>query len=459
LENDDIYGITSDAFVAKIDKDGVWQWSAKIAGSDSSNQGTGISARPDGVDVTGQYKSNLLSFYNNQETNPKSELNLEYSNSGSDMFVAKIKDGVWQWSARIAGTSFDYTNQGNFISATSNGVYVTGYYYSTTLSFYDYQDTNPKNNLKLKNNGYVNTYDAFVAKIDNNYGIWEWSARIAGSKDDEGLGISAGYAESDGVYVTGYYNSTTLSFYNYNDTNPKFDLTNDDTNGGSYDAFVAKINKDGVWQWSARIAGKSYDLGNGISAGPDGVYVNGHYISNLLSFYDYQDTNPKLDLEYDTNNFPTSDAFVAKIGNDGKWVWSARIAGSKDDKGLGISAGSDGVYVTGFYYSTTLRFYDHQETIPKFDLENDDSNGNTSDAFVAKINKDGVWQWSAKIAGSNDDKGKSISAGSDGVYVTGNYKSNPLSFYDYQDTNPNLELNLTNSGSTDLFVAKIRDCK
>jgi hypothetical protein len=80
------------------------------------------------------------------------------------------------------------------------------------------------------------------------------------------------------------------------------------------------------------------------------------------------------------------------------WEWSVRIASSVDDRENdrendinGISAGPDGVYVTGYFYTTPLSFYNHQETNPKFYLENDDIYGITSDAFVAKIDKDGVW--------------------------------------------------------------------
>jgi hypothetical protein len=92
------------------------------------------------------------------------------------------------------------------------------------------------------------------------------------------------------------------------------------------------------------IQGTANDIGNGIATDSTGVYVTGYYSS----------TSP-VDLG-NTKTLPISvglDAFVVKYNTSGQAQWSATVPGTVSDVGTGIATDSTGVYVSGYYSSTS----------------------------------------------------------------------------------------------------------
>jgi hypothetical protein len=96
----------------------------------------------------------------------------------------------WLWAKSAGGASYDY---GQSIATDVNGnVYVTGYFYSPSLTF----GTTTLTNMGL--------YDIFVVKYDANGNVL-WAKSTGGTHLDEGYGIST---DANGnVFVTGYFNS------------------------------------------------------------------------------------------------------------------------------------------------------------------------------------------------------------------------------------------------------------
>ena len=360
---------STDAFVAKYDTSGTFQWARSIGGQLSDN-GYGIATDSDGnVYVTGTY-SGTATF----------KLGTTLTSVGSsDAFVAKYDtSGEVQWAKSIGGGSADY---GYGIATDSGGnVYVIGDYQGTA-------DFGP--NISLTSTG---SSDVFVAKYDTS-GTPQWAKSMSGSGNISGLGIAT---DSGGnVYVTGnhfgFFTVQNISFY---------------SNVGG-DAFVAKFDTSGTVQWAKSIGGTSSVYGHGIATDSAGnVYVTGRYGGAVT---------------FGSSTLPNEgSAYVAKYDTSGTPQWATSIGddGSTYVSGRAIATDSNGnVCVTGDYSGASSM------TIGSTTLTNAGSN----DAFVAKFDTSGTVQWALGIGGTGFDYGKGIATDSaENVYVVGDYSSGSI---------------------------------
>ena len=113
----------------------------------------------------------------------------------------------------------------------------------------------------------------------------------------------------------------------------------------------------------------------------------------------------------------SDDAFIVKYNTSGLAQWATTIPGTATDRGLGIATDSTGVYVTGFYNSTSVVTLNNGITLPiSVDF----------DAFIVKYNTSGLAQWATSIRGTSGVFGNSITTDSTGVYVTGRYSSTSI---------------------------------
>src|SRR5207244_4311514 len=149
-------------------------------------------------------------------------------------------------------------------------------------------------------------------------------------------------------------------------------------NGGSYDAFVAKVRADGTGLvYCGYIGGSGTDLGCGIAVDSAGnAYVTGYTQS-------FEATFPVTRGPDRTFN-GSLDAFLAKVKADGTGlVYCGYIGGSSYDSGYGIAVDSAGnAYITGTTTSS-------EATFPVIGGPDLTFNGN-NDTFVAKVKADGT---------------------------------------------------------------------
>jgi hypothetical protein len=253
---------------------------------------------------------------------------------------------------------------------------------------------------------------------------------IGGNGDDEGYGIAV---DGNGnAYVTGYTNSTEATF----PVAAGPDLT---YNGGTWDAFVAKVNASGALVYCGYIGGNGSDWGYGIAVDGNGnAYVTGQTASTEATF----PVTVGPDLSF---NGGDGDAFVAKVNASGALVYCGYIGGSGSDWGQAIAVdGSGNAYVTGWTNST-------EATFPVTAGPDLTSNGNY-DAFVAKVNTSGTaLVYCGYIGGSGNDYGWGIAVDGNGnAYVTGYTESTEATFP--VTVGPDLT---HNGGVQDAFVAKV----
>jgi hypothetical protein len=395
-----------DAFVAKLNAAGsALVYSTYLGGSSLEWEGLGAIA----VDAAG----NAYVTGGTDSTDfPTAHPLQPAKGAGHDAFVAKLNaaGSALVYSTFLGGSSDDY---GTSIAVDAAGnAYVTGHTDSTNFpTAHPLQPT------------YGGAGDAFVAKLSAAGSALVYSTYLGGSGVEYGYGIAADAAGN--AYVTGETAST--NFPTAHSLQPAY--------GGSWDAYVAKLNAAGsALVYASYLGGSDGDGGQGIAVDAAGnAYVTG--VTNSTDF-------PTLDPLQPTYG-GGGDAYVAELNAAGSaLVYATYLGGSGLDGGWGIAVDAAGnAYITGLTDST-----DFPTAHPL-----QPAKGAGHDAFVAKLNAAGsALVYSTFLGGSSDDFGASIAVDAEGsAYVVGNTSST-----DFSTANP---LQPASCGNGDVFIAKIGD--
>jgi PKD repeat protein len=198
------------------------------------------------------------------------------------VFIVKYdSDGNALWAKNAGGTDNDYAF--SVAADPSNNSYVTGFFFSPTITF---------GSVSLTNAG---SYDMFIVKYDASGNVL-W-AKNSGGYSIAAQSIAADPAGSGDSYVTGYFSDTTITF-------GSTILTNSNNNTSS-DIFLVKYDEDGNVQWAKSAKGINPDQAFSVAADAYGdVYVAGYFSSPTMMF---DSTTLSLVSYYDM--------FIAKIGD------------------------------------------------------------------------------------------------------------------------------------------------
>lgn len=126
------------------------------------------------------------------------------------------------------------------------------------------------------------------------------------------------------------------------------------TNGGSTNAFVAKLTdagSTGSFAWAQRAGGTGGDVATALAASGTSVYVAGAFTGPTAGFGTTILTNPGASS--------TADLFVAKLtdaGSTGSFAWAQRAGGLGNDYAPALVASGTSVYVTGYFESPSAGF-------------------------------------------------------------------------------------------------------
>ncbi len=353
-------------------------------GGNSDDVGLGIA-----VDSAGNaYVAGSTVSTNFPTKNPLQPAFAGGNSCGCDAFVSKLNaSGSALVYSTYLGGSGDDRSFGIAVDSAANA-YVTGYTFST-----DFPTVNP---LQPANRG---LYNAFVAEINRTGSALVYSTYLGGSGQETGFGIAVDSAGD--AYVTGETAST--DFPTKNPLQPSY-------GGGSFDAFVAKLNPAGsALGYSTYLGGTGQDGGNGIAVDSGG----NAYVTGVTASTDFPVTPGALQTVCNSGCSPHGDAFVAKLNPAGSALaYSTYLGGNGPDYGYGIAVDTAGnVYVTGGTSSTD--FPTMSPLQPAF--------GGGEDGFVAKIDPAGsALVYSTYLGGSGADSGNGIAVDSAGnAYITG----------------------------------------
>ncbi len=240
-------GATEDAFLAKYDSMGDLEWATYYGGNDK-DFGNGIATDISGnvyitgitLSDTGLASSGVFQTVNNA--------------GGYDAFLAKFNtSGTRLWGTFYGGTQDD---QATAVAADTLGnVYITGYTKSTTNM------ATPGCYQGILGGG----YDCFLAKF-NNAGGRTWGTYYGGGTDDNAFALAAD--DSGNVCITGWTTSSSGI------------ATSGAYGGGSYDAFIAKLDSSGARQWATYFGGSDVDQAYGIAIdAARNIYITGNTLS------------------------------------------------------------------------------------------------------------------------------------------------------------------------------------
>jgi len=326
------------------------------------------------------------------------------SGGQSDIFVAKLNSaGEWQWA--ISASTFGTDTAGQIALDSEGNAYVTGTIWGdATLG-----------TIYLPTIGYK---DVFVAKVSSG-GSWIWANLAGGTNSDEGWGIAID--GSGDIYISGtVFQSVTFGPFSY--------TTNHN------DAFVAKLNNIGEWQWLSTSNGSAPEYAENLCLDATGnIFIGGYYYTDSWYAPHFGAITPP--------ELGTHTMYVAKLSSTGSWVWvkgagallTANGYSSQNNKVKSLISDATGnVWVTGAY-----------EGNAQFDGLTVPTMGGV-DGFLAKLDGAGNWLNVESFGGASSDWGYGVALdASDNAFVTG-FNSGTISFGD---------ISLVSAGSYDGFIA------
>lgn len=271
------------------------------------------------------------------------------------------------WQKCLGGTATDFSQA---IQPTADGGYISA-------------------SMTSSNNGNVTgfhggTFDWWIVKTDATGNI-QWQKAIGGTGNEQNYNIQQ---TTDGGYIiSGITNS--------NDGNVS------GNHGGSYDAWVVKLDGAGNIVWQKCLGGSNDDQLFAIHQTNDGGYIAvGTTNSNNGDI-----TTATHGASYDT--------WLVKLNSAGTIVFQKVLGGTSTDEGYNVKQTSDGGYI-----------------IESFSYSNDGDCAGSGyhgdmDIWVTKTDAIGTIQWQKSFGGTGTDFSYEIIQTADGGYMfVGNTSSN-----------------------------------
>ena len=279
------------------------------------------------------------------------------------------------------------------------------------------------------------TGDFYLAKHERDGNLIWVTTMFSGGGDLQIRGI--GVDEYGNVYITGDLILGDVTF-----GSGEANETTVNTGGNNTDVFVAKFDKNGLFQW-VRSAGiseisSSYD----IAVDPHGnSYITGFHRSTIV--FGADGTGAVVELQTQGGVFD-ADVFIAKYDTDGDLIWAISAGGSEAfDVGFGIDLDKKkNVFITGRFSGSAVfgKNTKFETTIV--------SNGD-ADAFVARYADNGALRWVVGIGGTGFDSGSDIATSKGKSAVVGTF-SNTATF----GTTKGPVLQRTAMGTDNIYVAR-----
>jgi hypothetical protein len=305
----------SDVYVAKYDAEGNILW-AKSAGGEAGEEAWGIATDPGGnLLFTGSFGSSSITFGS-------------FTLTHKGMFLVKYDpDGNVLWARSAVDSSYAYPDA--VATDASGNSFVTGWFWGDTLSF---------GTIKLANTDPA-YYDVFLVKYDPEGNVL-WAKSAGGTNIDHGTSVAVDAAGN--CFVGGYFISPIMTF----DT---IILTIKDSSFAYTGLFLAKYDPDGNVLWAHGTQGMYNDDVTSVAVDVSGnCYMGGDFSCASLTFGSKTITNTTVNYE---------DFFIADYEPDGNVIWAKNAGGINSDYLNSIATDPSGnLFVTGFYYSSTLPF-------------------------------------------------------------------------------------------------------
>jgi len=321
--------------------------------------------------------------------------------TGNDAFLIKFDThGVFKWYAYLgANTIFGY-----YVTTDAASVYVSGTF--SGGNFYDSSGSQIPLTI-------TNTPDALLIKFDSK-GIYQWYAYLGDTTENFDIGLKC-TTDTNNVYIVGAF--TGGSIHDSSDNQISLPSTNGD-------AFLIKFNKNGIYQWHARVGGSHDNFAVGVAVDETDVYITCG--SNGTTIYDSDGNEITVEGTY---------GLLIKFDTNGIYQWYVYtgIDTSITVLGFTIAIDTNYVYITGNFSGS---IYDNAEstiTLP------------SGSSFLVKFDKNGVYQWYTYFDTTNNFPTDVMTDGNN-VYIVGGFTGGNI-----RDTDDN-EIALESTTGGDGFL-------
>jgi hypothetical protein len=187
--------------------------------------------------------------------------------------------------------------------------------------------------------------------------------------------------------------------------------------------------------WSAGFGGLGIDSPRGIAVNASGeTYVAGIFDQEIDFGGTLGKKVPIVNDDPKAKGGKTSDAYLVKVGADGKVVWAQTFGAKRDDAANDVAVRGDKVIVVG-------NFLDDLK-LGEFTKKS----AGSDDAFVAMFDKDGSVQWVWNFGGIDSDGANAVVAAPDGGWIVGGSFSGSADFG---------TTTLKSRGGTDAMLLKV----
>jgi len=324
-------GVSSNAFVTKLDPSGSTLIYSTLLGGTGGDGGAGIAIDPSGsAYVVGNAAS--LDF----PVTSGAFQQIKNASGAANLFITKFNSSgsALVYSTYLGGSMAEYA--GGIVIDSAGNAYVTGTSYSRDFPVTD-------NAYQKLNNSYYAGSNVVIAKLNPSGSALVYSTFLGGNFLDGGKSIARDAAGN--VYVTGYTASA-----NFPTTPGAFQPVSPEPSTSPADAFVTKLNPTGsALVYSTFLGGSGGDSGSSIALDAFGSA----YITGLTYSTDFPVT---ADAFHKGVHSPYGNAFVSKLDPTGSsLVYSSTLGGSiaesanyAGDSGNGIAVDWFGdAYITG----------------------------------------------------------------------------------------------------------------
>ena len=366
-----------DVFVAKMDVNGNLLWVKQIGGSEADLSRKVNCDNAGNIYITG-------AFMGTADMDPGDATFNFTSFGGKDVFLVELnEDGDFLWAGQMGG-AFDGTGTGIAIAPSGN-IYFSGYFIGT----FDFDPG--ASEYFLSTNG----QSIYIEKLNSNH-EFVWAKTVGGTLFDYCQSMCLD--ELENVYTIG-------SFKDVADFDPGDGIVYFTSAGGN-DIYINKLNSAGEYVWAKQMSGPEDEFGQGI------VYDNNENLYFTGNFKNTVDFAPDAGNLYMTS-LGDYDIFTGKMDVDGNLLWVKQMGGAGNQTGQALALDdNNNVYTTGHYEGAA----DFNPGDGTYEM----TSAGDFDAFVSKLNDDGLFVWAAGMGGALFDRGYSIiTDGQTNVYTTG----------------------------------------
>jgi hypothetical protein len=404
-----------DAFILKLDLNGMLSWASYYGGngSDLIHDMQVIPEVESIVIVGGTQSSSGLPL---QDTDGYfRDVSAMAVDGIIDGFIAQVSSGgTLEWSTyfgsyypegytEIGGAAVDANSPGRLV-ITGNTLGETG---PTLLSpqvdyVAGFPIVDPGNNAYIQDS-FNGGFDAFIAEFDLTTHELIWSTLFGGSGDEsyDGHGEIASLTIDGRVHdaITGTVTSSS-----------GFDFETPSTNAyhqthavsGDTDVFIASFYERNL-EWSTFIGGDTYEIPQGIaySANRELFLVGKTETTSVSSAFDYCNvpnvgefalcnSGGVLYFDVDANDPDMQKGFILGFNAGHQLAWSTFFGGTERDgiEGLALDRDNDALYISGFTRSSQNASFPLEQWLPQSHF--DGIHEGPQDAFIARFAIDDI---------------------------------------------------------------------